>query len=71
MTAAFQANVTIIGDTEMLEAFKQQINVLLSEASPVQNLQEQYISQDLIYRLKPIKAFLSRPSSLPRQPSPT
>jgi len=55
MTAAFQANVTITGDTEMLEAFKQQINVLLSEASPVQNLQEQYISQDLIYRFEAVQ----------------
>ena len=52
MTAAFQANVTISGDRGLLEAFKQQLNVLLSEESAVQNLQEQYISQDLIYRFE-------------------
>jgi hypothetical protein len=52
MTAAFQVRVTVSGDRELLEAFKQQLNALLSEESTIQNFQEQYISQDLIYRFE-------------------
>ncbi len=44
--------VTVSGDRELLEAFKQQLNALLSEESTIQNFQEQYISQDLIYRFE-------------------
>ena len=52
MTAAFQANVTVSGDMGLLKAFKQQLNALLSEESDIQNLQEQYISRDLICRFE-------------------
>lgn len=70
MTAAFQANVTISGDTVLLEAFKQQLNVLLSEESAVQNFQEQYISQDLIYRFEadqgiPFPPFVTTSAAFP------
>ena len=52
MTAAFQANVTVSRDMGLLEAFKQQLNALLSEESDIQNFQEQYISRDLICRFE-------------------
>ena len=52
MTAAFKASVTISGDMRLLEAFKQQVNALLSEETSIQNFQEQYISRDLICRFE-------------------
>jgi hypothetical protein len=62
--------VTISGDRELLEAFKQQLNVLLSEESSVQNFQEQYISQDLIYRFEadqgiPFPPFVTTSAAFP------
>ena len=70
MTAAFQANVTVSGDMGLLEAFKQQLSVLLSEESEIQNFQEQYISRDLIYRFEadqgiPFPPFVTTSASFP------
>ncbi len=70
MTAAFQANVTISGDMGLLEAFKQQLNALLSEDSAVQNFQEQYISRDLICRFEadqgiPFPPFVTASAAFP------
>ena len=70
MTAAFQASVTVSGDMGLLEAFKQQINALLSEENSIQNFQEQYISQDLIYRFEtnqgiPFPAFVTTSAAFP------
>ncbi|HVS27619.1 MAG TPA: hypothetical protein VHE58_10085 [Burkholderiales bacterium] len=70
MTAAFQASVTVNGDIGLLEAFKQQINTLLSEESAVQNFREQYISQDLIYRFEanqgiPFPLFVTTSAAFP------
>lgn len=54
----------------LLEAFKQQINALLSEESDIQNFQEQYISQDLIYRFEtnqgiPFPPFVTTSAAFP------
>ena len=54
----------------LLEAFKQQINALLSEESSIQNFQEQYISQDLIYRFEtnqgiPFPPFVTTSTAFP------
>ncbi|MGH8711284.1 MAG: hypothetical protein ACREVA_08210 [Burkholderiales bacterium] len=70
MTAAFQASVTVSGAMGLLEAFKQQINALLSEESDIQNFQEQYISQDLIYRFEtnqgiPFPPFVTTSAAFP------
>jgi len=70
MTAAFQASVTVSGDIGLLEAFKHQINALLSEESAIQNFQEQYISQDLIYQFEadqgiPFPPFVTTSAAFP------
>jgi hypothetical protein len=70
MTAAFQASVTVSGDIGLLEAFKHQINALLSEESAIQNFQEQYISQDLIYHFEadqgiPFPPFVTTSAAFP------
>lgn len=70
MTAAFQANVTVSGDMGLLEAFKQQLNALLSEESDIQNFQEQYISRDLICRFEagqgiPFPPFVTTSAAFP------
>ena len=52
MTAAFQASVTVSGEIELLEGFKQQLNALLANENYIQNFREQYVSRDLIYRFE-------------------
>ena len=70
MIAAFQVSVTISGDRRLLEAFKQQVNALLSEETSIQNFHEQYISRDLIYRFEtnqgvPFPPFVATSAAFP------
>ena len=70
MTAVFQASVIVSGDMGLLEAFKQQTSVLLSEEGVIQNFQERYISHDLIYRFEtdqgiPFPPFVATSAAFP------
>lgn len=52
MTAVFLASVMVSGDRRLLEAFKQQIAMLLPQESSIQNFQELPISRDLMFRFE-------------------